>query len=155
MTATATALASFGLAAAHAQPAPDPGMPAASTLKVMSATFRSSDLDRSIAFYTKALGLKPMGRVDNPKVTEVPLVFPGGDMSLLLIQPKAAAETAAKPRIGRVILAVPDLKALEARIVAAGYRLSSPVRGNTQHHVMVAEVADPDGNELELVQRGR
>jgi catechol 2,3-dioxygenase-like lactoylglutathione lyase family enzyme len=121
----------------------------------MSATFASTDLDRSIAFYTKGLGLTALSRMERKEVTEVPVLFPGGGMSLLLIKWKGdAAAPGGKPRIGRLILNVPDLKALAARLAAAGYALERPIAEQPQLHVSVAVVKDPDGNELELVQRG-
>ena len=121
----------------------------------MSATFASTDLDRSIAFYTKGLGLTALSRMERNEVTEVPVLFPGGGMSLLLIKWKGdAAAPGGKPRIGRLILNVPDLKALAARLAAAGYALERPIAEQPQLHVSVAVVKDPDGNELELVQRG-
>jgi catechol 2,3-dioxygenase-like lactoylglutathione lyase family enzyme len=142
------------LSAARAQPAPTmPAPPKA--LGLMSATFAVTDLDRSLAFYTKGLGLTSPARIDNPHNTEVPLLFPAGGPSLLLIKAKqpAPSATGGPPRIGRVIVDVPDLRALEARLTAAGYPLAQPAAENPQHHVLVGLAKDPDGNELELVQR--
>jgi catechol 2,3-dioxygenase-like lactoylglutathione lyase family enzyme len=153
-TLAAGALAAVAAAAsATAQPAPAmPPPPKA--LGLMSATFATTDLDRAIAFYTKGLGLTVAGRIENPAATEAPLLFPAGGPSLLLLKSKAPAPTAGgPPRIGRVIVDVPDLKALADRLTAAGYPLAHPVAENPQHHVLVALVKDPDGNELELVQR--
>ena len=149
----AVAAVAVGLAA-NAQPAAMPSPPGA--IKLMSATFASTDLDRAIAFYTTGLGLKVAARIENPSNSEVPLLFPGGGMSLLLIKSKggAGATPGGPPRVGRVIVDVPDLRALAAQLEAAGYPLRTPVIDNKQHHVMVAVVVDPDGNELELVQRG-
>ena len=72
----------------------------------------------------------------------------------MLIKDDSHAMPQAHARIGRVILAVPDVKALQARLTAAGYKLQTPVAEQKQHHVLVAVVNDPDGNELELVQPG-
>jgi catechol 2,3-dioxygenase-like lactoylglutathione lyase family enzyme len=142
------------LSAARAQPAPTmPPPPKA--LGLMSATFAVTDVDRALSFYTKGLGLTSPARIDNPRNIEIPLLFPAGGPSLLLIKAKEAAASTAggPPRIGRVIVDVPDLRALEARLAAAGYPLAQPVAENPQHHVLVGLVKDPDGNELELVQR--
>lgn len=142
------------LAPARAQPSATAAPPPPRSLGLLSAAFTVTDLDRSLAFYTKGLGLTAPARIENPKATEAPLLFPGGGPSLLLIRSKAAAPAdAAPPRIGRIILDVADLRGLAARLQAAGYALASPVVENPQHHVLVAVVKDPDGNELELVQR--
>jgi catechol 2,3-dioxygenase-like lactoylglutathione lyase family enzyme len=144
-----------GLAAA-AQPKAPAMPPPQKAIGLMSATFAASDLDRSIAFYTKGLGLTAPARIENERNTEAPLLFPAGGPSLLLIRSKGpSANPERPPRIGRVIVDVPDLRALEARLNGAGYRLASPIAENPRHHVLVAVVQDPDGNELELVQRPR
>lgn len=155
--AATAALAAFGAAQAQPAKAPTPGVPPPPKAPgLMSATFAVTDLDRAIAFYTQGLGLKVAGRIENPRATEVPLLFPAGGPSLLLIKAKQPAPaTGGPPRIGRVIVDVPDLKALAAQIAAAGYPLAQPVAENPQHHVLVALAKDPDGNELELVQRPR
>jgi len=149
MAAVAAVLFSLGCGAVQAQ---TPGPPPA---KALSATFASTNLDRSIAFYTQGLGLTATGRMERKEVTEVPLLFPGGGMSLLLMRWKGdAASPHGKPRIGRLILNVPDLKALAARLQAAGYPLQRPIAEQPQFHILVAVTEDPDGNQLELVQRG-
>lgn len=131
------------------------GPPPAKALGVMSATFATTDLDRSIAFYTKGLGLTAKAPMERKEVTEVPLIFPGGGMSLLLMKWKGdAASPHGKPRIGRLILNVPDIKALAAQLEAAGYPLQRPVAEQPQFHILVGLAEDPDGNQLELVQRG-
>ena len=147
------ALAAAG--AAMAQPAPVmPPPPKAPGL--MSATFAVTDLDRAITFYTRGLGLKVAGRIENPHATEVALLFPAGGPSLLLIKARTPQPaTGGPPRIGRVIVDVPDLKGLAAQLAAAGYALAWSPSENPQHHVLVALARDPDGNELELVQRPR
>ena len=101
------------------------------------------------------LGLTAAGRMERPEVTELPLLFPGGGMSLLLMKWKGdAASPDGKPRIGRLILNVPDLKALAARFEAAGYPLKHPIAEQPKYHILVGLIEDPDGNQLELVQRG-
>ncbi|CAN7375702.1 VOC family protein [Phenylobacterium sp. LjRoot219] len=154
LAAAATAAAAIALGGpAHAATAPA----APAGLKVMSATFAVTDVDRAVDFYVKGLGLTVARRIENPTNSEVPLLFPGGGLSLLLIRSKtpSAAAPGQPPRIGRVILDVADVRALEARLTAAGYPLRHPVVENPTHHVLVGLATDPDGNELELVQRPR
>jgi predicted enzyme related to lactoylglutathione lyase len=141
-------------AAAAAPPAPsgtDMGPPPVTALSMMASSLLCSDLDRSIAFYTNGLGLTMRGRIENPSGTEVPLMFPGGGAYIILFKPKA--DGAAPRGSSRIILAVPDVKALEAKLVAAGYHLSSPIAEQPKYHVAVGQLEDPDGNHLELVQR--
>jgi hypothetical protein len=72
----------------------------------------------------------------------------------MLQKPKAAgAVLPMRAGLNRVILAVPDLKALETRLTAAGYKLNGRINENAQYRVAVAMLEDPDGNHIELVQR--
>jgi len=145
----------LAVSGAQAQQAParnDTMMPPVKALTMMAAAIPSSDLDKSIAFYTKGLGMTLAGRVEMATVIEAPLTFPGSGSYLILQHPKAAsAALPARGALNRVILAVPDLKALAAQLGAAGYPVK--VNENAQYHVAVAMVQDPDGNFVELVQR--
>lgn len=153
------ALAAIAAAAAHgaqAQPAgaPEINIPKTQGAMIMSAAFHVSDLERSTAFYTKALGVKVGGRIEHPGVSEIVLMFPGSATSLLLIQPKAKSAAGEGQRLGRIIVLVPDLRATQAKLEAAGYKLKSPITEQKAFKLSVAVAVDPDGNELELIQRG-
>jgi predicted enzyme related to lactoylglutathione lyase len=151
--AMAAVLAAAVPAAAQAQAA-DAGPPPVSQLQLMGTAAPSSDLARSLAFYTGGLGMVSRGRVEMGAVTEAPLMFPGGGAYLILLHPKeAAAPLAPRGMLNRIILAVPDLDALEARLTKAGYRLDGPIRRMPQYGVAVGQLTDPDGNHIELVQR--
>jgi predicted enzyme related to lactoylglutathione lyase len=134
--------------------AADEAPPPAKALTIMAAAIPCSDLDRSIAFYTKGLGLTSNGRMDMQSIIEAPLTFPGGGPYLVLVKRKTespAADSHGGPN--RIVLAVPDIKALEAKLVAAGYHLNAPIVENPKYHVSVGQLDDPDGNHVELVQR--
>lgn len=152
----ASVAALLNITSLHAEqpPAKDAATQPMKQLAMMAASMPSADLDRSIAFYTKGLGMTVAGKMEMGTVVEVPLMFPGGGAYLLLLHPKT--NTTALPVRGstnRLVLNVPDLKALEAQLKAAGYQLKGPINEVPQHHVSVAHVEDPDGNHLELVQR--
>jgi predicted enzyme related to lactoylglutathione lyase len=145
------------LAASHAQAqtAPNPMAPQpAKALTMMGAAIPCTDIDRSLAFYTTGLGLTAGPRMEPGAVIEVPMIFPGGGPYLVLTKQKTdngAAAVQGQPT--RVILAVPDVKALAAKLSAAGYRLAHPINEEAKFHVTVGLVDDPDGNHVELVQR--
>jgi catechol 2,3-dioxygenase-like lactoylglutathione lyase family enzyme len=121
---------------------------------MMAASLSCSDLERSIAFYTMGLGMTLGGRIDMPSGTEAPLMFPGGGAYIILFKPKVEGTSAAtRNSSSRIILTVPDIKALEAKLVAAGYHLSAAIAQQAKYHVAVGQIEDPDGNHLELVQR--
>jgi predicted enzyme related to lactoylglutathione lyase len=147
----------FGLSRAQAQSAPQANAAAPMPVKalaMMAAAIPSSDLDRSIAFYTKGLGMVSAGKVEMGSVTEAPLMFPGSGAYLMLQHPKTdGAALPARTMLNRIVLAVPDLKALQAQLAAAGYQLDGEIHEIAQYHVAVGQLEDPDGNHLELVQR--
>jgi lactoylglutathione lyase len=158
MLCAATAAACSFVIGANAQTAPPPkeGHSPPKALSLMSAAVPASDLERSIEFYTKGLGLTVAGKIENPRVTEVPLSFPGGGSQLMLVKPKPAeADLRSRDTHIRVVLSVPDLEALVARLAAAGYPLKNPVRELPQYRVAVGIVEDPDANVVELVQLKR
>ena len=142
----------LGATAAQAQPA-GTAAPAA-TLSMLTVAVPSSDLPRSTAFYVRGLGLTAASPLVTPNATELPLIFPGGGPALMLIASKASgAALPVRGMMNRVVLNVPDVKGLLARLAAAGYPAKRPPFEEPQHHVVVGIVEDPDGNVLELVQR--
>ena len=153
------ALLSASGAAAQTAPQPAP-RPAPAGPRIMFVTFRVADLDRSIAFYTRAIGLTLTGRLEHPKSVEVMLMFPGSGAGLLLVADKAPSQSSAQPKLGpvarggRIIVAAPDLAAAQRRLESAGFALKSPIRSQPNGKVETAVAVDPDGNELELVQIG-
>jgi predicted enzyme related to lactoylglutathione lyase len=140
--------------AAGAAPEGNQSPPPVTALSMMASSIPCSDLERSIAFYTSGLGMTLRGKIDMPSGTEAPLAFPGGGPSIILFKPKAdGAPAITGGSLHRIILAVPDIKALEAKLNAAGYHLSAPIAQQPKYHVAVGQLEDPDGNHLELVQR--
>lgn len=139
-------------AAAQAQPAP--AAASAEPMKILSAAFLVSDLDRSLAFYTKGLGLTAPVRLNHPSAVEAPVVFPGGGPTLLL-EKHMAPPPGEMVGQGHLAVEVSDLRAVESRLKAAGYALAVPITERPKEHVLIAKVKDPDGNQVELVQRPR
>lgn len=154
----AGAMVALGLAcgAAAAEPAGAPAinLPTAKGAMIMSAALEVSDLDRAVSFYTKTLGVKLAGHVEHPTSSEAILIFPGSPTSLVLIKQKAQPATTTGRHLGRIIVMVPDLHATQAQLEAAGYHFTSPITEQKDFKLSVAVAADPDGNELELIQHG-
>jgi predicted enzyme related to lactoylglutathione lyase len=125
--------------------------PPVKQLGMMAAAVPVSDVDRAVAFYTTGVGMTLAGSGSPPG--ETPLNFPGGGVYLILMKSRGDAPLAPRGAASRVILAVPDLKALDARLTAAGFHLNGKINEMPQYKVAVAMVQDPDGNFIELVQR--
>lgn len=147
-------LSGFVAIAAAATAAAQPAPPAATSkpMRLLSTAFLVSDIDRSLVFYTKGLGLTAPVRLNHVGAVEAPLVLPGGGPTLLLEQHKAPPPGEMVGQ-GHVVFEVSDLHAVESRLVAAGYALAVPITERPKEHVLIAKVKDPDGNQVELVQR--
>jgi catechol 2,3-dioxygenase-like lactoylglutathione lyase family enzyme len=143
-------IAAFGIQAGEPDAASNAVMPPAKALTMLSATFPSSDLKRSIAFYEDGLGLVAGKWIEHPDVTEVPFTFPGGGTYLILLQSKKESSLTAS-RSPMIALAVPDLKALGSRLAAAGYTVGG-ISQQPAYHLLVSMATDPDGNRIELLQ---
>lgn len=157
----AVALAGAALAltwggAAAAQAAHESGAESAAIdSELISVSFASSALDRSVAFYTQVLGMTQARVIDSPTERKIRMDFPRGGAGLLLIAPKGPSEQVAAPMIGRINIEVTDLRAVEARLAAMGYSLKVPIAESQEYKVLFAVGTDPDGNELEMVQHLR
>ncbi|MFL6694776.1 MAG: lactoylglutathione lyase, partial [Ramlibacter sp.] len=119
---------------------------------------RVGDLQRSIDFYTKVLGMRLLrtterpeqkyslafvGYGTNPEHAEIELTYNHGVSSYEL-----------GTAYGHIALGVPDAKAACDRIRAAGgtiTREAGPVKGGD---TVIAFVQDPDGYKIELIERG-
>lgn len=114
------------------------------------------DLDRSIAFYTRLLGMKPMGRrTDETRQVEVGHVGYGDretQPSLELTRDiSAQAPGAVAPTGIHVAIQVNDLQRLCAQLEREEVKFLAPIKG-TPGRRLVAWIRDPDGHALELVE---
>ena len=118
---------------------------------------RVGDLQRSIDFYTRVLGMKLLrtterpeqkyslafvGYGTNPEHAEIELTYNHGVSSY---EPGTA--------FGHIALGVQDVYASCDRIRAAGGNITrepGPVKGG---NTVIAFVTDPDGYKIELIQR--
>jgi lactoylglutathione lyase len=118
---------------------------------------RVGNLQRSIDFYTRVLGMKLLrtsenldyhyslafvGYGNNPEHAEIELTYNHGTESYDL-----------GTAYGHIALGMPDVYAACEKIKAAGgnvTREAGPVKGGTS---VIAFVTDPDGYKIELVQR--
>ena len=118
---------------------------------------RVGDLQRSIDFYTKVLGMKLLrtterpeqkyslafvGYGNNPEHAEIELTYNHGVESYEL-----------GTAYGHIAIGVPDVYAACDRIRKGGgavTREAGPVKGGT---TVIAFVTDPDGYKIELIER--
>lgn len=119
---------------------------------------RVGDLQRSIDFYTRVLGMQLLRTTDRPdQKYSLAFVGYGGNPEQAEIEltynygvDKYELGTA----YGHIALGVPDSYAACEKIKANGgnvTRPAGPVQGGT---TVIAFVTDPDGYKIELIQRG-
>ena len=118
---------------------------------------RVGDLQRSIDFYTKVLGMKLLRTTDRPE-QKYSLAFVGYGANpehaeLELTYNYGVDQYEMGTAYGHIALGVPDAYAACERIRAAGgnvTREAGPVKGG---NTVIAFVTDPDGYKIELIQR--
>ncbi len=135
-----------------------------------------ADLERSIAFYRDVLGLPLLGRgeaaerelstltgLEGVRLRWAELDLGRGQV-LELVEYLHPRGRVLEPRVhdpgaGHLALAVEDIEAAHARLVAAGARVrSEPVRLTEEgdwNGVRVLYASDPDGATVELLERPR
>ena len=117
---------------------------------------RVGDLQRSIDFYTKVLGMKLLRTTERPE-QKYSLAFVGygtnpehAEIELTYNYGVPSYEMGSA--FGHIALGVPDAYAACERIRAAGGQVTrdaGPVKGG---NTVIAFVTDPDGYKIELIQ---
>ncbi len=124
-------------------------------ISITGPALRSSDLDRSIRFYSEGLGMNAY-TFDARSNIEVAVSAPN-DSAPPIIMLFKSKDPANSPPIeigngfGRIILGVNDAVALAAKLTAAGYT-PSEVRVITGYG-KIFSVKDPDGYSFEITER--
>ena len=120
---------------------------------------RVGDLDRSINFYTKVLGMNLLRTTERPE-QKYSLAFVGygkgntdGQSEIELTYNYGIHSYDLGTAYGHIAIGVPDAYAACDKIKAAGgnvTREAGPVAGGD---TIIAFVTDPDGYKIELIQR--
>jgi lactoylglutathione lyase len=124
--------------------------------RAIHSMIRVLDEVRSVGFYRTALGLEPADRLDFDTFTLVYLRNPEADFEVELTINKGRTEPyVLGDGYGHIAFVVDDLDAEHARFEAAGLAPRKIVDFD-RDGVLLARfffVADPDGYQIELVQR--
>lgn len=121
-------------------------------MKYLHTMVRVSDLDRSLEFYCRHLGLREVRRYENPagRYTLVFLAAPGDESALLELTYNWDPENYGEARnFGHVAYEVDDIYALCERLMHAGVTINRPPRDGR-----MAFVRSPDRISIELLQKG-
>ncbi|OFZ71451.1 MAG: lactoylglutathione lyase [Betaproteobacteria bacterium RBG_16_64_9] len=126
-------------------------------MRILHTMFRVGDLDRSIDFYTKVLGMKLLRRRDFPE-GKFTLAFVGyGDESesavLELTYNWGVGKYDLGTAFGHIAIEVEDAYRACEEVKSRGVKVArepGPMKHGT---TVIAFVEDPDGYKIELIQR--
>lgn len=125
-------------------------------MRILHTMLRIGDMQRSIDFYTRVMGMKLLRRVDRPQ-NDYALAFVGygdeaTDAVLELTYNYGTDQYDHGNAYGHIAIEVPDATAACQRIASLGgkvVREAGPVMGGT---TVIAFVEDPDGYRIELIE---
>ncbi len=126
-------------------------------MRLLHTMLRVGDLQKSIDFYTRVMGMQLLRTTDRPE-QQYSLAFVGyggnpGQAEIELTYNYGVERYELGTAFGHVAIAVDDAAATCARVKAAGgtvTREAGPVKGGA---TVIAFVQDPDGYKLELIER--
>jgi lactoylglutathione lyase len=127
------------------------------TMRILHTMLRVGDLQRSIDFYTKVLGMKLLRTSDNPEY-QYTLAFLGyganpDHAELELTYNYGTTSYDMGTAYGHIAISAEDIYATAAAVKANGGNVTrepGPVKGGT---TVIAFVTDPDGYKIELIER--
>ena len=133
-------------------------LPGADKARLLHTMIRVRDLDVSLNFYTKLLGMNLLRKRDYP-TGKFTLAFVGyGDESSNAVielthnwdqKDPYALGTA----FGHLAIAVPDVSKACEQLAAAGVKVPRPAGPMAHGGSVIAFIEDPDGYRIELIER--
>lgn len=126
-------------------------------MRLLHTMLRVGDLQRSIDFYTKIMGMQLLRTTERPE-QQYSLAFVGyggnpGQAEIELTYNHGVSSYEIGTAYGHIAIGVPDAYAACERIRAGGGQITrepGPVKGGS---TVIAFVTDPDGYKIELIQR--
>ena len=126
--------------------------------RLLHTMIRVLDLEKSIDFYTRLLGMRLLSRKDYPS-GEFTLVFVGyGDESSTAVIELTHNWGQKEPYtigsgFGHIAIGVPDIYGACERLAKEGVKIPRPPGPMKHGGSVIAFVEDPDGYKIELIQR--
>lgn len=128
-------------------------------MKFLHTMIRVTNLENSIKFYTKVLGMSVLDRMENPEYRYT-LVFVGygdqpGATTIELTHNWDTDQYEIGTAFGHLALGVEDIYLACDNIKAQGGEVSrepGPLKGGSTH---IAFIKDPDGYQIELIQTSK
>ncbi|MBR9970623.1 lactoylglutathione lyase [Magnetospirillum sulfuroxidans] len=125
--------------------------------RMLHTMIRVGNLDASIDFYTRLLGMSLLRRQDYPDGRfTLAFVGYGGEADNAVIELTHNWDTASYDvgtGFGHVALGVPDIYATCDALAAAGAKITRPPGPMKHGATVIAFIEDPDGYKIELIER--
>ena len=126
-------------------------------MRLLHTMLRVGDLQRSIDFYTRVMGMQLIRQSENP-AQNYSLAFVGYGKNpehaeIELTYNHGVSSYDLGSAYGHIAIGVPDVAAACEKIRAGGGQVTrepGPVKGGT---TMIAFITDPDGYKVELIER--
>ena len=126
--------------------------------RMLHTMIRVFDLDKSVDFYTRLLGMELIRRKDYP-TGEFTLAFVGyGDEASNAVIELTHNWPRKEPYVigdgfGHVAIGVPDVYATCEQLAGAGAKITRPPGPMKHGGGVIAFIEDPDGYKIELIER--
>ena len=135
-----------------------PVAPDSDKFRLMHTMVRVRDLDQSLDFYTRLLGMKMLRRKDYPsgKFTLAFVGYDSEDASTVIELTHNWDQEEPYDLgtgFGHIAIGVPDIFGACAALAAAGASIPRPPGPMKHGGTVIAFVEDPDGYKIELIQR--
>lgn len=123
------------------------------TKKMLHTCYRVKDLEKSVDFYTTALGMKEVRRLDYPEFefTLVYLAFEEGGYELELTYNYGSEAYDLGNGYGHIAVGVDDLNAVHEEYKAKEYNVTD-IKGLSDGAATYFFITDPDGYKIEVIQ---
>ena len=125
---------------------------------ILHTMLRVGDLNRSLDFYTKVLGMNLLRTTERPE-QKYSLAFVGygkgnadGQAEIELTYNHGVSSYDPGTAYGHIAIGVPDAYAACDKITAAGGNITRAAGPVTGGDTIIAFVTDPDGYKIELIQ---
>lgn len=127
------------------------------SFRMLHTMIRVGNLDRSIDFYTRLLGMTLLRRNDYPEGRfTLAFVGYGDEASNTVIELTHNWDTPSYDLgtgFGHIALGVPDIYRTCEELAAGGARITRPPGPMKHGSTVIAFVEDPDGYKIELIER--
>lgn len=123
--------------------------------KLLHTRYRVTDLERTVSFYTKVLGLQEVRRSKSGRGSE--LVFlkaPESEELIEICKFDGSGPVQVGPDLTHLAFEVENMEAFAAHAASLGYPLSDGPHASSSGSV-IAFIDAPEGYEIELIQHAK